>query len=66
MYLDDEALALEFVLLAEGRELRRVAAFVPCSVRPTRKNGEEEGRGDLRGAFMSVPGSLRSFELLVQ
>ena len=30
MYLDDEAFALEFVLLAESRELGRVTAFVPC------------------------------------
>lgn len=27
MYLDNEALALEFVLLAESRELRRVTAL---------------------------------------
>jgi hypothetical protein len=63
MYLDDEALALEFVLLAESRELRRVTALSRVF---SQADAETNVRGYSRGAFMSFPGSLRSFELLLQ
>ena len=62
MYLDNETLALEFVLLAERRELRRVTALYPYSV----SLGERKRGGYSRGAFMSVPTSLCSFELFLQ